>query len=66
MTPNRFPTVNWVPRKIEVPIVLPAGSLVLDKFLGRGMQPDEHALPDSDEGQFPCHKCQFMKLIRDL
>lgn len=41
--------MNWVPRKIEVPVILPAGPLQLDKFLGRGMQPDEHALPDADE-----------------
>ncbi|KAK4702423.1 ubiquitin carboxyl-terminal hydrolase 5/13, partial [Phenoliferia sp. Uapishka_3] len=49
VTPNRFPTVNWVPRKIEVPVILPAKSLSLDKFLGRGMQPDEHALPESED-----------------
>ncbi|KAM0756328.1 ubiquitinyl hydrolase [Meredithblackwellia eburnea MCA 4105] len=49
VTPNRFPTVNWVPKKVEVPIVVPYKKLVLDEFIGQGMQPDEHALPESDD-----------------
>ncbi|KAL8283622.1 hypothetical protein RQP46_005417 [Phenoliferia psychrophenolica] len=49
VTPNRFPTVNWVPRKIEVPVILPDGALQLDKFLGRGIQPDEEALPEGED-----------------
>lgn len=51
MTPNRFPTVNWVPKKVEVPVILPEGPLTLDKYLGHGMQPGQHALPESADGE---------------
>ncbi|KAI5479302.1 ubiquitin carboxyl-terminal hydrolase 5/13 [Pseudohyphozyma bogoriensis] len=49
ITPNRFPTVNWVPRKIEIPLNVPIQSLSLDKFIGHGKQADEEELPDTDD-----------------
>jgi ubiquitin carboxyl-terminal hydrolase 5/13 len=50
VTPNRFPTVNWVPRKIEVPLLVPYKELSLDAYLGRGKQAGEEDLPDTAEG----------------
>ncbi|KAI3481252.1 hypothetical protein L1887_56468 [Cichorium endivia] len=46
---RRFQLLNWVPQKVPVPIVVPIDApLDLDRYLGRGQQPDEVELPESE------------------
>ncbi|EGN94266.1 hypothetical protein SERLA73DRAFT_62342 [Serpula lacrymans var. lacrymans S7.3] len=45
---KKFQLVNWVPTKLDIPIILPQDDvLTLDGYLGQGLQPDEIELPDS-------------------
>ncbi|KAH7890301.1 hypothetical protein F5I97DRAFT_1834387 [Phlebopus sp. FC_14] len=45
---KKFQLKNWVPTKLDIPIILPEGDeLVLDEYLGKGLQPDEVELPDA-------------------
>ncbi|CAD6892715.1 unnamed protein product [Tilletia controversa] len=48
---RRFQLVNWVPQKVNVPVVVPLGGLELSKYMGRGQQEGEEALPDVEEEQ---------------
>ncbi|QRW15287.1 ubiquitin carboxyl-terminal hydrolase [Ceratobasidium sp. AG-Ba] len=44
---KKFQLVNWVPQKLDVPVLLPEDDVLsLDKHLGHGLQPDEVELPD--------------------
>ncbi|KAG8751505.1 hypothetical protein FRC12_012420 [Ceratobasidium sp. 428] len=44
---KKFQLVNWVPQKLDVPVLLPEDdALTLDKHLGHGLQSDEVELPD--------------------
>ncbi|KAF8837566.1 ubiquitinyl hydrolase [Paxillus ammoniavirescens] len=43
---KKFQLKNWVPTKLDIPIILPDKSLVLDQYLGKGLQPGEEELPD--------------------
>ncbi|OCH88833.1 ubiquitin carboxyl-terminal hydrolase 14 [Obba rivulosa] len=44
---RKFQLVNWVPSKLDIPLILPPGDeLELDKYLGKGLQPGEAELPD--------------------
>ncbi|KAG9126310.1 hypothetical protein FRC07_003965 [Ceratobasidium sp. 392] len=44
---KKFQLVNWVPQKLDVPVLLPEDDiLALDKHLGHGLQTDEVELPD--------------------
>lgn len=45
----RFQLDNWVPRKVDVPLLVPHDDLVLDKYVGRGKQENEVELPQSEE-----------------
>ncbi|EKM60173.1 uncharacterized protein PHACADRAFT_246014 [Phanerochaete carnosa HHB-10118-sp] len=49
---KKFQLVNWVPTKLDIPVILPADDILqLDEYLGRGLQPGETELPDdSDTG----------------
>lgn len=49
---SRFKHINWVPQKVEVPIIVPFKSLSLDQFLAVGIQEGEEELPESAEGSF--------------
>lgn len=44
----RFQIDNWVPRKVDVPLIVPAKSLKLDQFIGKGKQDDEVELPQAE------------------
>ncbi|KAJ7766902.1 hypothetical protein B0H16DRAFT_1412848 [Mycena metata] len=46
---KKFQLVNWVPTKLDIPLILPDGDeLVFDaQHLGRGLQPDEVELPSN-------------------
>ncbi|KAG0306576.1 hypothetical protein BGZ98_002140 [Dissophora globulifera] len=43
---RRFEYQNWVPRKLAVPVILPAGDIDLETYRGYGQQADEEALPE--------------------
>ncbi|KAI9452342.1 ubiquitin carboxyl-terminal hydrolase 14 [Russula earlei] len=44
---KKFQLVNWVPAKLDVPILLPDGdTIVLDQYLGKGLQTGETELPE--------------------
>ncbi|KAI0271314.1 ubiquitin carboxyl-terminal hydrolase 14 [Gloeopeniophorella convolvens] len=46
---KKFQLVNWVPTKLDIPLVLPDDdTLTLDAYLGHGPQPGEDALPEDD------------------
>jgi ubiquitin carboxyl-terminal hydrolase 5/13 len=47
---RRFQLVNWVPQKVNVPILVTMEGLVLDKYLGHGKREDEVELPASSGG----------------
>ncbi|TFK48016.1 ubiquitin carboxyl-terminal hydrolase 14 [Heliocybe sulcata] len=48
---RKFQLVNWVPSKLDVPVILPSSdTLQLDQYLGRGLQPGEEQLPDESTG----------------
>jgi ubiquitin carboxyl-terminal hydrolase 5/13 len=43
---KKFQLKNWVPTKLDIPIILPDGDLVLDEYHGKGLQTGEEELPD--------------------
>ncbi|KAG8957804.1 hypothetical protein FRC03_009778 [Tulasnella sp. 419] len=44
---KKFQLVNWVPQKLDIPVLLPSGDVVvLDGLLGRGRQDGEVELPE--------------------
>ncbi|KAG6860262.1 hypothetical protein C0995_013533 [Termitomyces sp. Mi166 len=45
---KKFQLVNWVPAKLDVPLLLPPGDILElgEAHLGRGVKPGEKALPD--------------------
>lgn len=48
---KKFQLVNWVPSKLDIPVILPAGDVLeLDKHLGTGLRPGEEKLPEDQEG----------------
>lgn len=48
---SRFQYINWVPTKIDVPLLVPMNGLItLDSFLGKGVQKDEVELPTVEAG----------------
>ncbi|OSD05569.1 ubiquitin carboxyl-terminal hydrolase 14 [Trametes coccinea BRFM310] len=50
---KKFQLVNWVPAKLDIPVILPESDEVqLDEYLGRGLQPSETELPN-DEAAAP-------------
>ncbi|WFD08409.1 ubiquitinyl hydrolase 1 [Malassezia vespertilionis] len=52
---QRFQLVNWVPQKVNVPLVVPVVEPVdLVKYKGYGLQPGEEALPqDTQAPEYP-------------
>ncbi|TGZ82661.1 ubiquitinyl hydrolase [Ascodesmis nigricans] len=44
---RRFSIVNWVPTKLDIPIVVSDSGFTLDPYLSNGLQPGEEELPDS-------------------
>lgn len=49
---RRFQLINWVPQKVDVPIIMPVnGSLSLDSYLGTGKQEGEDELPEDTSAQ---------------
>ncbi|CAO1637383.1 unnamed protein product [Parajaminaea phylloscopi] len=44
---RRFQLINWVPQKVDVPILVPLEPFALDKYLGTGKREDEEELPEA-------------------
>ncbi|GAB1319784.1 ubiquitin C-terminal hydrolase Ubp14 [Madurella fahalii] len=43
---RKMAVVNWVPVKVDVPVIVDDAPLALDTYLSHGQQPDEEALPE--------------------
>lgn len=43
---RKMAIVNWVPIKIDVPVLVDDAPFELDEYLSKGQQPDEEALPE--------------------
>jgi ubiquitin carboxyl-terminal hydrolase 5/13 len=43
---RKMTVVNWVPIKVDVPVIVPDESFLLDDYLSKGLQPSEEILPD--------------------
>ncbi|KAI5779231.1 hypothetical protein EDC01DRAFT_719033 [Geopyxis carbonaria] len=50
---RRFELVNWVPTKLDIPIVVPDDSFSLDAYLSTGLKDGEELLPANDENSKP-------------
>ncbi|VUC25278.1 unnamed protein product [Clonostachys rosea] len=48
---RKMTVVNWVPIKVDVPVLVPDEAFLLDKYLSKGLQPSEEVLPDEPEPQ---------------
>lgn len=49
---KKFQLVNWVPTKLDIPIILPSfDQLVLDPYLGQGLQSTETELPSDSNSK---------------
>ncbi|KAG7095273.1 hypothetical protein E1B28_006046 [Marasmius oreades] len=47
---KKFQLVNWVPAKLDIPIILPPDDILTfdDRHLGKGLQPGEIELPEDE------------------
>jgi len=43
---RRFELVNWVPTKLDIPIIVPEEAFPLDAYISLGIQPGEQPLPE--------------------
>lgn len=50
---KKMTVVNWVPIKIDVPVIVPDEPFLLDSYLSKGLQPSEELLPDDPASQTP-------------
>lgn len=50
---RKMTVVNWVPIKVDVPVIVPDEPFLLDAYLSKGQQPGEELLPDEPEAQAP-------------
>lgn len=46
---RKMTVVNWVPIKVDVPVIVPDEPFLLDAYLSKGLQPSEEVLPDEPE-----------------
>ncbi|RPB29583.1 ubiquitinyl hydrolase [Terfezia boudieri ATCC MYA-4762] len=48
---RRFEVINWVPTKLDIPVVVEDAPFSLDDYISKGVQPSEEELPeDAAEG----------------
>lgn len=50
---NKMAVVNWVPIKIDVPVIVPDGEFSLEKYMSKGLQPGEEELPEEPKSSGP-------------
>ena len=49
---KKFQLVNWVPKKLDIPINLPpSDTLILDRYIGKGLLDTEVELPEDKPGK---------------
>ena len=48
MNARRFELVNWVPTKLDVPVVVGNSAVSFEAYRSNGLQPDEKELPEDD------------------
>ncbi|GAO15615.1 hypothetical protein UVI_02050470 [Ustilaginoidea virens] len=48
---RKMTMVNWVPIKVDVPVIIPDEPFLLDDYLSKGLQPFEEQLPEEPEPQ---------------
>lgn len=49
---RRFQIVNWVPQKVDVPLLIPTEDVDLEPYRSKGPQPDEIVMPEDSEPEF--------------
>ena len=50
---RKMTVVNWVPMKVDVPVIVPDESFALDQYLSMGLRPAEELLPDEPDAKEP-------------
>lgn len=50
---RKMTVVNWVPIKVDVPVIVSDEPFTLDAYISRGHQPSEELLPEEPEKQAP-------------
>ncbi|KAK1580600.1 ubiquitin carboxyl-terminal hydrolase [Colletotrichum navitas] len=50
---RKMAVINWVPVKIDVPVIVPDEPFLLDDYLSKGLQASEETLPDEPESSAP-------------
>ncbi|PHH62077.1 hypothetical protein CDD81_7570 [Ophiocordyceps australis] len=50
---RKMTVVNWVPIKVDIPVIVPDEPFLLDEYLSAGQQPTEELLPDEPKPQAP-------------
>lgn len=50
---RKMTVMNWVPVKIDVPVIVPDGPFLLDGYISKGLQPHEEQLPDEPDTPAP-------------
>ncbi|RCI12275.1 hypothetical protein L249_0553 [Ophiocordyceps polyrhachis-furcata BCC 54312] len=50
---NKMSVINWVPVKVDVPVLVPDEPFLLDDYLSKGLQASEEPLPDEPEAAAP-------------
>ncbi|KAK5994872.1 Ubiquitin carboxyl-terminal hydrolase 14 [Cladobotryum mycophilum] len=50
---RKMAVINWVPIKVDVPVIVPEESFPLDNYFSEGKQPSEELLADEPEEQAP-------------
>lgn len=48
---RKMTVINWVPIKVDVPVIVPDEPFLLDAYVSKGLQPAEELLPDEPEAQ---------------
>ncbi|GAA5990403.1 hypothetical protein JCM5350_003686 [Sporobolomyces pararoseus] len=63
---SRFQLENWVPRKVDVPLLFDPKLLELSNFIGKGLQPGEKELPQEEEEEKPLEHSFDQSVIDQL
>ncbi|GAB0136621.1 hypothetical protein EsDP_00004916 [Epichloe bromicola] len=51
---RKMTVINWVPVKVDVPVIVPDEPFLLDRYISKGLQPSEEQLPDEPDPPGPC------------
>lgn len=59
---RKMTVVNWVPIKVDVPVMVPDEAFPMDGYLSQGLQSGEEQLPDEAENKAPAFEPDVMAL----